>query len=102
MRLSELRGAWRVIAALGSRHVASAPQPGSAATGHDQLLLPITLCNNISNNKDNNKHKKQKQRVHCFQLEFPNLARLEVRFAQFRPEHRIPHAQIFIMTAGND
>ena len=38
---------------LGSRHVASAPQPGSAATGHDQLLLPIILCNNISSHKDN-------------------------------------------------
>ena len=31
----------------------------------------------------------------------PNFDRLDEENAQFWPEHQIPHAKIFIMTAGN-
>ena len=43
----------------------------------------------------------------CFSLflfaefEFPIFVRLDVRFARFRRGHRIPHARIFMLTAGN-
>ena len=36
----------------------------------------------------------------CSELEFPKVDRLDAENAQFRPEHRIPHAKLYILTAG--
>ena len=48
--------------------------------------------NNTKDNSSNNN-----ESIHrCSELEFPNVDRLDAENAHFCPEHRIPHAKLYV------